>query len=151
MFGLGLALFGLLVKARPERKTVDDVARELNALVVLNGGSWTNGEHSKAIPETSIFVVADRLVVLTARFHAIAEIPVAGVRNVSVHEAIPVTPRKNVDAAAETWQTEVTWTSTGETHTGTFRFDGFFAEHLARVAEQTIISVWKKQLPVLRS
>jgi hypothetical protein len=151
LLAIGLALFGLLVKARPERKSVDDVARELNALVVLNGGSWINREHSQAIPETSIFVVADHLVVLTAKFREIAQIPLASVCKVSVHEAVPGTSRKNGDAAAEVWQTEVSWNSAGDTRSATFRFDGFFAEHLARVAEQTITSVWKKHLLVLRS
>ena len=151
LFAIGLVLFGLLVKARPQRKSLDDVARELNALVVLNGGSWINGEGSKAIAETSIFVVSDRLVVLTAKLEQVAEIPLAGVRQVST-QAVPLGwARKNGDRAVRAWQTEVTWSFTGETRTAAFRFEGFFAEHLARVAEQTITGVRKKQLPVLRS
>jgi hypothetical protein len=150
-FAIGLALFGLLVKARPQRKSVDDVARELNALVVLNGGSWISEEHSKPVPETSIFVVSDRLVVLTAKFHEIAEIPLASVCKVSIHALVLGSPRGNGGAAAEAWEMEIVFTSANETRITTFRFDGFFAEHLARVAQQTITSVWKKQLPVLRS
>ncbi|HXJ95577.1 MAG TPA: hypothetical protein VMT20_22265 [Terriglobia bacterium] len=147
---IGLALFGLLVKARPERKSIDDVARTLNALVVLNGGSWINERDSKAVPDTSIFVVSDRLVVLTAKFLEIAEIPLAGVREVHIH-AVSRSPRTNGHAAAEAWQMEINWASANGARSAAFRFDGFFAEHLARVAEQTVTSVWKKQLPVLKS
>jgi hypothetical protein len=41
------------------------------------------------------------------------------------------------------------WES-GEVRTSTFRYEGFFAEHLARVAETTLRGVWKKGLPVLK-
>ena len=151
LLAIGLVVVGLLAKARPERRSIDDVARELSALVVLNGGSWVNEGYSRPVPETSIFVVSDRVVVFTAKLAQVAEIPLARVRQVSSHAIDPGTPRKNGDAAAKTWQTEVTWNSAGDTHRASFRFDGFFAEHLARVAELTITSVWKKHLPLLRS
>lgn len=151
LLGIGLAAFSLLVRSRPERKSVDDVAREIKALVVLNGGSWIGKERAKSVPETSIFVVPDRLVVLTAQLQQLTEIPLAGVHQVRSHPVLRTSARKNGDAAAETWEMEILWTSTGQTHGATFRFESFFAEHLARVAEQTITSVWKKQLPVLRS
>ena len=150
LVAIGLVVGGLLIKARPERKSIDDVARELEALVVLNGGSWSNEKYSRPVPETSIFVVSDRVVVFTAKLAQLTEIPLAGVRQISSRADVAGTPRKNAEPA-ETWQTEVTWTSAGETHTTTFRFDGFFAEHLARVAEHTIANIWRKQLPVLRS
>ena len=34
--------------------------------------------------------------------------------------------------------------------TARFRYDGFFAEHLARVAETTVRNVLRRELPVLR-
>jgi hypothetical protein len=151
LFASGLALFSLLVKARPERKLVDDVAREINALVVLNGGSWVNPEQSRPVPETSIFVVSDRLVVFTTRLQRLAEIPLSGVRQVCAQAMPSAWVAKNGDAAAQVWEMQIVWHSTSETHRANFRFEGFFAEHLARVAEQTITSVWKKQLPVLES
>ncbi len=146
-----MALFGLLVKARPERKSVDDVARELNALVVLNGGSWINERHSKPVPETWIFVLSDRLLVLTPPLQQVAEIPLAGVRQIGIHPAVPGTLQKNGDAGAQAWEMEIGWDSANEAHVATFHFQGFFAEHLARVAEQTISSILKKHLPVLKS
>jgi hypothetical protein len=150
LFAITLAGFGLL-RARPERKSVDDLAREVNALVVLNGGSWINPEHSKPVPKTRRFVVPDRLVVFTASLQQAAQIPLSGVRQVCTHAVLPASPTMNGDTVAQAWEMEIFWTSTGKAHSATFRFEGFFAEHLARVAERTITSVWKKQLPVLRS
>jgi hypothetical protein len=150
LFAIGLALLSVLVKARPERKSVDDLAREINALVVLNGGSWIDPEQSKPVPETSIFVNPDRLVVFTAKLQQVTEILLSGVRQVCTR-AVPSPAFKDGDPAAEVWEMEIRWHSNGRTHVATFRFHSFFAEHLARVAEQTITSVWKKQLPVLRS
>jgi hypothetical protein len=150
-FAVALVIFGLAVRARPERKSVDDVAREINALVVLNGGAWINGEHSKPVKGTHILVVSDRLVVLTSKLHQIAEIHLPSVRQVRAQALFPGSAPKNGDRAAVPWQTELLWSLGGQAHSAAFHFDGFFAEHLARVAEQTITSVWKKQLPVLRA
>jgi len=151
LFAIGLALFSFLVKARPERKSVDDISREVNALVVLNGGSWISPEKSNPVPETSIFVVSDRLVVFTSRLQQVAEIPLGRVGQVRARSVLPRPVVNNGQAAAEVWELELFWNSNGQTHITAFRFRGFFAEHLARVAEQTITSVWKKPLPVLRS
>ena len=40
VLGIVLMAFGLLVRAKPEAKSVDAQARELDALVVLNGGAF---------------------------------------------------------------------------------------------------------------
>lgn len=148
---IALVIFGLLVRARPERKSIDDLAREIKALVVLNGGAWTKKGRSKPVTEVSIFVVPNRLAVFTNTLQQVLEIPFASVRQVSAHPAAPAPGPKNGDRAALPWEMEILWTPEGQTHTTIFRFEGFFAEHLARVAEQTIANVWKKQLPVLRS
>jgi hypothetical protein len=150
-FAVVLVILGLAVRARPERKSVDDVAREVNALVVLNGGAWINGEHSNPIKDTNILVVSDRLVVLTSKLQHISEIQLASVRQVRAQAVSRAWAPKNGDRAAVPWQTELLWSFAGQTHSAIFHFDGFFAEHLARVAEQTITSVWKKQLPVLKA
>jgi len=151
LLAIGLALFSLLVKARPERKSVDDLAREINALVVLNGGSWSGDAYPRPVSETSIFVVPDRLAVFTTGLRPLAEIPLSNVQQVSTRAVLQESAPENGDAAVEIWEMEILWHSRGENHNATFRFQGFFAEHLARIAEQTITSVWKKQLPVLSS
>lgn len=141
--GVALAAFAALVRARPETKGADDVARELEALVVVNGGSLP--EATGAARAVNIFVNPERLVVLTRAFERVAEIPLAGVFDVS---AVPVgtNGRKNLEA----WELRIGWDS-GSRQVICFRYQGVFAEHLARVAGQTITSVWKRTLPVLPS
>lgn len=141
--GIALVALAALVRARPLRKTSDDVARELDALVVVNGGDFSaagNTHHA-----VSIFVHPERLLVLAHSFEPLAEIPLAGLRHISTGPA-----GANGHRGAGGWELKIDWNSGGpqEAH---FHYQGTFAEHLARVAGQTIISVWKRNLPVVRS
>jgi hypothetical protein len=43
---------------------------------------------------------------------------------------------------------QITWVADAPCTT-TFRYDGAFAEHLARVTESTLRSQWKKDLPII--
>jgi hypothetical protein len=139
--GVVLAALAGLVGARPEKRTVDDVARELDALVVINGGDFPagGGPHRGV----SIFVHPERLLVLTRSFETLAEIPLAALRQVSTAPAAA-----NGLRGGEAWELRIDWESGGP-QAASFRYEGAFAEHLARVAAQTINSVWKKNLPVL--
>jgi len=141
--GAALAAFAVLVRARPEKKTMDDVARELGALVVLNGGVFCTA--GSAHHQTSIFVHPERLVVLTPTFKRLAEISLAALREVAIEPAGVNGKRSAVD-----WELRIAWES-GAPQAARFRYEGVFAEHLARVAGQTITSVWKKRLPVVRT
>ncbi len=141
--GVFLAAFAALARARPEKKTVDDVARELGALVVVNGGDFSGA--GNAHRGVSIVVAPERLVVLTHAFEKLAEIPVAATRQISTGPAGANGHRSN-----DVWELRIDWGSGGR-ETASFRFRGTFAEHLARVAGQTITSVWKKRLPVIRT
>ncbi|HEV3277171.1 MAG TPA: hypothetical protein VG860_10175 [Terriglobia bacterium] len=157
--GAALAAFGAFVGTRRESKTVDDVARELEALVVLNGGAFS-ADGSPPRREVSIFVHSERLVVLTRSFQRLAEIPLNSVREISTG---PVAANGN--PRAEAWELRIDREPVGRELAGRetggressglatarFRYQGAFAEHLARVAGQTIRSVWKKGLPVLRA
>lgn len=143
--GIILLAFGMFFRAKPEAKPIDDVARDLHALVVLNGGAYFAPGEARPILNVSIFVNPDQLVVLTARGQEAANIPVARLRRLAAR-AVPLETRTKGEDKA--WEVEVTWQS-GESYTARFRYEGFFAEHLARVAQQTIESVWKKGLPVL--
>ncbi len=147
VFGLLLLVFGLLVSARPEAKSVDAQAREFNALVVLNGGTFVPPQGGKPSRGVRIFVNPERLFVLDERDRALAEIPLAAVRHLVARAAV-LQPASG--GAGKLWQLEVSW-ERGDVHTVTFRFEGFFAEHLARVAETTLRNVMKKDLPVLRA
>jgi len=139
--GLALLIVGVVVRARPEKKTVDDVARELDALVVVNGGDFSGdgNQHS----DVSIAVGTERLVVLTRAHQRLAEIPLGATRQISTGLA-----GANGHRSSAVWELRIDWESEG-CETARFRFQGTFAEHLARVAGQTIISVWKKSLPVI--
>jgi len=140
-----LVLFALLVRARLVETSLDEKARELGALTVLNGGTFTPPV-SEACPGVHIFAGIERLVVLDGRERRLCEIPMAKVRRCI---AQPVAPFGDAIAEGKPWELVVAWESESPLE-ARFRFQGFFAEHLARVAEQTIQNLRKKELPVLR-
>jgi len=143
VMGLALVIFGIVVRARPEKKTVDDAARELAALVVVNGGDFSGAGNTHR--GVSIAVGTERLFVLTRAQERLAEIPLDATRQISTGPA-----GANGHRSSAVWELRIDWESEGR-ETARFRFQGAFAEHLARVAGQTITSVWKKTLPVIRS
>ncbi|MGH9405584.1 MAG: hypothetical protein ACRD3D_07090 [Terriglobia bacterium] len=144
--GIILILFGALIRARPVRKTADEVSRELGALIALNGGVLIDATHLKRRPCVAIYVTPERLVVLSADdYTRFEEIPIASIQAVAVHPAAAAAGTKPGRQTA--WDLEITWDS-GEISTR-FRYEGSFAEHLARVAEKTLNEVWKKRLPVM--
>jgi len=145
--GVALMAFGLLVRAKPEAKSVDAQARQLDALVVLNGGAFIPAGNERPLTIVRIFVNPDRLFVVDEREHTLEEIPLVRVRELA---ARPFPGSDEPEAEAQTWDLEVTWESK-EMRTARFRYDGAFAEHLARVAETTVRNLLRKELPVLRS
>ena len=144
--GVALMAFGLLVRAKPEAKSVDAQALELDALVVLNGGAFIPSGNERPSRLVSIFVNPDRLFVVDEHEHTLEEIPLVRVRELA---ARPVPAQGELEAEAQTWDLAITWESK-DMRTARFRYDGFFAEHLARVAETTVRNVLRKELPVLR-
>jgi len=146
VFGIALMAFGLLVRAKPQARSVDAQARELDALVVLNGGAFIPHGADRPARIVSIFVNPDRLFVVDEREHTLEEIPMVRVREL---EARPVTSPCEPEAEAQTWDLTITWES-NEMRTARFRYDGVFAEHLARVAENTLRNLLRKELPILR-
>jgi hypothetical protein len=141
--GVALMAFGLLVRAKPEAKSVDAQARELDALVVLNGGAFIPAGNERPSRLVSIFVNPDRLFVVDEHEHTLEEIPLVRVRELAVR---PVPSQGESEAEAQTWDLAITWESK-DMRTARFRYDGFFAEHLARVAETTV----RKDLPTTGS
>lgn len=128
--GLVLALLALLVRPVKEGKTVDAQARELGALIVLNGGRLreAGGEVVR------LFLTQESLHALDLKHRARLEIPLASVRAVRVEEV------------RDGWRLTIEW----EGKETEFDYDGFFAEHLARVAETTLRSQLRRELPVLK-
>lgn len=139
--GIILLLLGALVRARPVKKSVDAVAAELNAIVVVNGGVLVDAVHLKRLPEVNIFVNPARLIVLTHSYQRLEEIALVSIESITRHPAgQPTSP---------SWDLEITWQA-GEISTR-FRYEGAFAAHLAEIAETTLRQVWKKSLPVIAS
>lgn len=131
--GIGLALFLLALLATPAKpeKSVDERARKLGALVVVNGGKLflPGGE---PVP-TRLFIAPDRVAVLDPDLEALLDIAFCQVSSIRAEQA------------PEGWKLCVEW----DTSTTEFFYDGFFAEHLARVAENTLRSQLRRELPIL--
>jgi hypothetical protein len=143
IFGIALLLFALLVHSSPVGKSVDALAREFNALVALNGGAFRSAPDSLSVHPAQIFVHPERLIVVGSREQRLAEIPLSSVRNLTVRPVPDTTSNGNAP-----WEVGIHWMA-GEPHTAIFRYEGAFAEHLARVTESTVRSQWKKELPVI--
>ncbi|MBI4166131.1 MAG: hypothetical protein HY508_10410 [Acidobacteria bacterium] len=136
--GILFILLGLLVRATPVQKSLDDRARELGALVVLNGGMMIlSGEPPCPV---NIFANDERLTIESGA-RTVAEIPLERVQRCLVRALEP--------GEGKPWELEIAWGSP-EPKTAKFRFEGFFAEHLARVAETAIKNLRQKDLAVLR-
>jgi hypothetical protein len=142
--GLFLLAFSLLARAKPVVKSVDALAHELSALIVLNGGVFRQSPDSPPVRQVQILVHPERIIVMGPRERLLLEIPLAKVRNL---EAQPVT--KGAEEGGGPWEVEISWLADAPCTT-TFHYDGVFAEHLARVAESTLRSQWKKELPVFQ-
>jgi hypothetical protein len=82
----------------------------------------------------------DRLFVVDEREHTLEDIPLVRVRELA---ARPIPAAGEPEAEAQTWDLEITWESK-DTRTARFRYDGVFAEHLARVAETTVRNLLRK-------
>ncbi len=144
VLSLLLFAFSLLVRAKPEEKSADDLARELNALIVLNGGAFRPSPDSVPVAPVEIFVCPASIIVVGPKERRLLEVPFANVRSLTVHGV--------TDLAGNTqaWTMEITWMA-DQLCTALFEYDGTFAEHLARVAETTLRSQWSKDLPILPS
>jgi hypothetical protein len=130
----GLVLFLAAVLAPPAepQDEVDDKARELGALVVVNGGKCCPG--SGPASPVQLFVGSDTIWAMNSHLHALLTIPTAQILSVLAEET------------ASGWTLRLRWTD----HSAEFSYSGIFAEHLARVAETSILGVMPGTLPVLQ-
>ncbi len=141
--GLILLLFALLVRARPAEKSVDVIADELGALIVLNGGTFRESPESMEIRRTQIFVHPQKVMVHGPGNCHLLTILMAKFRSLEAHACANGTKRNH-----QSWEVEIVWVDDSP-HTTKFTYEGPFAEHLAQVAESTLRSQWKKELPIL--
>ncbi len=130
---VGLVMFIAAILLPPAKPTfsVDDKARELGALVVVNGGRYLSAGISPTAVQ--LFVGSEQITALDASFQPLLTVPVQEIHSVRAEES---------DGR---WLLNMTWAE----HAAQFTYRGIFAEHLARVAETTIHSVMRPALPVL--
>jgi hypothetical protein len=129
---VGLAMFIAAILLPPAKPVLsaDDKARELGALVVVNGGQYQCGNTAESV---HLFIGAESISVLDSHFKKLLVIPVAEVTSARAEES------------GEHWLVCVVWPD----HLAEFSYSGIFAEHLARVAESTVRSVMRPSLPVI--
>jgi hypothetical protein len=130
---VGLAMFIgaiLLPSARPDT-TADEKARELGALVVVNGGEYQPGNAPAS--RAMMYIGVENIWALDKHFQPLLVIPV---RELTVAKA---------ESAAGVWYLRLRWAD----HTAELSYRGIFAEHLAHVAQRTVQSVMRPALPVI--
>jgi len=129
----GLVMFAAAVLLSPPKPdtSADRKARELGALVVVNGGAYQPGNAPAAA--VHLFVGAGHVWALDAHFQPLLVIPTAEISTARVEEI------------GRRWILSIRWAD----HFAEFSYRGIFAEHLARVAESTLRSVMSQRLPVL--
>jgi hypothetical protein len=130
---VGMVLFIAAILLPPAKPvfSADDKARELRALVVVNGGQFQS--RNSAAVSVQLFVGAENISVLDSHFQPLLDIPVAEITSARAEES------------GGQWLVRVVWPD----RTAEFSYNGIFAEHLARVAESTLRGVIHPPLPVL--
>jgi hypothetical protein len=131
VIGLGIFIVAILLPPAKSTSGTDDKARELGALVVVNGGQLQAGS-APALP-VRLFVGSENLWALQSDFCPLLVI--------SVPELISARAEETHGG----WILRVRWAE----RSAIFAYSGVFAEHLARVAESTVQSVMRPSLPVL--
>jgi hypothetical protein len=129
--GLGMFLAAILLPPAKSHHVPDDKARELGALVIVNGGKYQPGNAAAA--PVQLFVGAEHIWALDANFQPLLVIPAAEITSA------------NVLQKKDRWILQVRWSDKA----AEFSYRGIFAEHLARVAESTLGSVMHTPLPIL--
>jgi hypothetical protein len=131
--GLAMFLAAILLPPVQSETVADDKARELGALVVVNGGNYPAGT-ARPSP-VQLFVGAEHIWALDPHLQPLLVIPAAEIISLKAIQA----------QGKNHWILQVRWSD----HAAEFSYQGIFAEHLARVAQSTLGSVMHSPLPVL--
>jgi hypothetical protein len=130
--GLGMFLAAILLPPAESQIVPDEKARELGALVIVNGGKYQPGNAGAAAVE--LFVGAENIWALNAQLQPLLVIP-----------TLEITSATAIQGKKDRWILQVRWSD----NSAEFAYQGVFAEHLARVAQSTLGSVMRSPLPVL--
>jgi hypothetical protein len=131
--GLAMFLAAILLPPAEPRTIPDEKARELGALVIVNGGKYQPGNTAPAFVQ--LFVGAERIWALDSQFQPLLVIPAAEILSANAIEA----------RAKNHWVLQVRWSN----NVAEFAYQGIFAEHFARVAESSLNTVMHSPLPIL--
>ena len=131
LVGLAMFIAAILLPPAKPGSSADDKARELGALVVVNGGRFKLGDASSFAAQ--LFVGTEHVWVLDSHFQSFLEIPVTEITSARAEES------------HGRWFLRIDWAN----KTAAFAYRGVFAEHLARIAESTLRSVMRPSLPVI--
>lgn len=128
---LGMALFlaATLLPPSPHDVTDEEIARELGAQWVLEGGDY-QASSVLGFP-VKIFVGNEELWVLDPLHRTLVAIPVAEINSA------------NAEETDEKWAFRICWAG-GE---ALFAYDGMFAERFARLAQETVRGVMRSASP----
>jgi hypothetical protein len=129
--GLGMFLAAILLPPAKSHHVSDDKARELGALVIVNGGKYQPGNAAPA--PVQLFVGAEQIWALDSHFEPLVVIPAAEITSA------------NASQKKDRWVLQVRWSDKAVE----FSYQGVFAEHFARVAQSTLGSVMHSPLPIL--
>ena len=129
--GLGMFLAAILLPPAEPHNFADDKARELGALVIVNGGKYQPGNAAPA--PVQLFVGAEQIWALDSHFQPLIVIPAAEITSA------------NALQKKDRWILQVRWSD----NAAEFFYQGVFAEHFARVAQSTLGSVMHSPLPIL--
>lgn len=130
--GAGLLLLALALAPKSADFSIDERARQLGALIVVDGGRYL--DDAGALRPAKLFIGPDRLWVLNPALQILLELPLIQIRALTV------------EPAGAVWRLRLDCNHS-ETQ---FVYEGSFAEHLARVADETLRSQLYRELPVLR-
>jgi hypothetical protein len=129
--GLGMFMAAILLPPAKTLNIPDEKARELGALVIVNGGNYQPG--NAAPSHVQLFVGAERIWALDSNFQPLLVIPAAEITSA------------NALQKKDRWILQVRWSD----NAADFFYQGVFAEHFARVAQSTLGSVMHSPLPIL--
>jgi hypothetical protein len=129
--GLGMFMAAILLPPAKTLNIPDEKARELGALVIVNGGNYQPGNAAPATVQ--LFVGAEHIWALDSNFQPLLVIPAAEITSA------------NALQKKDRWILQIRWSD----NAAEFSYQGVFAEHFARVAQSTLGSVMHSPLPIL--
>lgn len=132
VFGLCMFLTAILLPPARPLAADSDIARQLGALVVVNGGRFKIEAEGDSF-NARLFLGSEYLSVRDPQLVSRLEIPVAEITAAQAEES------------HGRWFLRVNWAGKN----AVFSYRGIFAKHLARVAETTIAEVPRPATPVL--